>query len=243
MFTSGVLPLKAVSVSKTVASLGALMLLVATSTGATAGDWSGFYVGAHLGGAWAGVDWADASLTSEPVSNDSNGFIGGGQIGFQHQFNNIVVGVEATVSGADLSHTATSRVNSAVTYKTDIDTMVTVAGRLGFTFNHFLPYVKVGYAAADVTSSGIASFIPDSFSKSDWESGWIIGGGVETMLGKNFVAGVEYNYIDLGENNRRGVTAQGFSYTLTDVDTQIQSVTARISYKFGRDRHEPVPLK
>ena len=57
------------------------------------------------------------------------------------------------------------------------------------------------------------------------------------------MAGVEYNYIDLGENNRRGVTAQGFSYTLTDVDTQIQSVTARISYKFGRDRHEPVPLK
>ena len=62
MLTSSGLPLKAVSVSKTVAGVGALMLLVAASTGAKAGDWSGFYVGAHLGGAWAGVDWADISL-------------------------------------------------------------------------------------------------------------------------------------------------------------------------------------
>jgi outer membrane immunogenic protein len=243
MFTSSGLPLKAVSVSKTVAGVGALMLLVAASTGAKAGDWSGFYVGAHLGGAWAGVDWADVSLTSEPVSNDSNGFIGGGHIGFQHQFNNIVVGLEASISGADLSDTVTSSFVPTVTYRTEIDTMVTVTGRLGVTFNHFLPYVKVGYAAADVTTSGNASAIPDSFSISDWEHGWIIGGGLETKLGENLVAGVEYDYIDLGENNRNGVTAQGFSFTLTDVDTQIQTVMARISYKFGRDRHEPVALK
>jgi len=242
MLTSSGLPLKAVSVSKTVAGVGALMLLVAASTGAKAGDWSGFYVGAHLGGAWAGVDWADISLTSEPVSNDSNGFIGGGHIGVQHQFNNIVVGVEASISGADLSDTTSSFV-PGVTYTTEIDTMVTVAGRLGVTFNHFLPYVKVGYAAADVSTTGNVSFIPDSFNISDWEHGWIIGGGVETKLGENLVAGVEYNYIDLGEANRSGVTAAGTSFTITDVDTQIQSVTARISYKFGRDRHEPVPLK
>lgn len=78
---------------------------------------------------------------------------------------------------------------------------------------------------------------------SGWEHGWIIGGGLETKLRENVVAGVEYDYIDLGENNRRGVTAQGISYTLTDVDTQIQTVMARTSYKFVRDRHEPVPLK
>jgi outer membrane immunogenic protein len=130
-----------------------------------------------------------------------------------------------------------------VTYTTEIDTMVTVSGRLGFTFNHFLPYVKVGYAAADVTTRGNESTNPDSFSISDWEHGWIIGGGLETKLGENLVAGVEYNYVDLGENNRNGVTATGIPFTLTDIDTQVQVVTARISYKFGRDRHEPVPLK
>ncbi|MCP4780295.1 MAG: porin family protein [Hyphomicrobium sp.] len=209
-------------------------------------SWSGFYVGGHLGGSWADVNWAYETLSKESVSNDSNGFIGGGHIGFQHQFNNFVMGLEASVSGADLSGTMRSRLrppNPIDSYKTEIDTIVMVAGRFGVTFNQFLPYVRVGYAGADVTTSGKSS-IPDSFSIADWKSGWVLGGGLETMLGKNFVAGVEYNYIDLGESNRRGVTVQERdSFTLTDVDTQIQSVTARISYKFGRDRHQPVPLK
>jgi hypothetical protein len=35
------------------------------------------------------------------VAELTNGFIGGGQIGYNQQFGNIVLGVEATLSGAD----------------------------------------------------------------------------------------------------------------------------------------------
>src|SRR6201995_818811 len=53
-------------------------------------NWTGFYVGGHIGGAWAG----DNNL----VSSDGR-FLGGVQGGFDYQFaTNWVVGVEAQYS-------------------------------------------------------------------------------------------------------------------------------------------------
>src|SRR5262245_59125242 len=59
-------------------------------------NWTGFYVGAHLGGAWSDVEWANVTWTGERVSNDSSGFFGGAQMGYNQQFGNIVLGVETT---------------------------------------------------------------------------------------------------------------------------------------------------
>src|SRR5262245_47399570 len=46
-------------------------------------SWTGFYVGAHLGGAWSDVEWANVTLTDERVTNDSSGFFGGRSDGLQ----------------------------------------------------------------------------------------------------------------------------------------------------------------
>ena len=73
-------------------------------------SWTGFYIGGHVGGAWSRIDWSDVSLTGEPVDNDSRGFIGGGQVGFNWQAGNIVVGIEATYSGTNLDGSFTSAV-------------------------------------------------------------------------------------------------------------------------------------
>ena len=58
-------------------------------------SWTGFYIGGHVGADWQDVDWRNVNLTGERVNNDATGFIGGGQIGYNQQFNNIVLGVEA----------------------------------------------------------------------------------------------------------------------------------------------------
>jgi outer membrane immunogenic protein len=47
-------------------------------------NWTGFYVGAH-----AGVGWSDGD----------SGFIGGGQVGFNYQINQWVLGVEGDFAG------------------------------------------------------------------------------------------------------------------------------------------------
>ena len=52
-------------------------------------NWTGFYIGGHVGGAFAGSD----------AFSDSARFLGGGQVGFDYQFApNWVAGIEAQYS-------------------------------------------------------------------------------------------------------------------------------------------------
>src|SRR6267154_5941655 len=87
-------------------------------------NWNGFYIGAHLGGAWASRDFtqtiAGAALV-EAGTNKPSGIMGGGQIGYNWQFApNWLLGVEADVSGADLTHSvSTTSVGPAVVTWTD----------------------------------------------------------------------------------------------------------------------------
>jgi outer membrane immunogenic protein len=194
--------------------------------------WSGFYLGAQGGFAWADVDWDNVSLTGEQFSFDPEGFLGGGHGGAQIQFHRLVFGVEGSVSGADLEDTVTSAVNPAVTYTTEIDVLATVAGRIGVAFNSVMPYVKGGYAGGNVRTSGLnAGF--DSFSITDWENGWTAGGGIEIRR-RNFIFGAEYDFVDLGDFDRNGTTDIAlFPFTITDIDTGIHSVSGRVSYLFG----------
>jgi hypothetical protein len=58
-------------------------------------SWTGFYIGGNFGGAWNHQNVTD-SLFGLSFSNASNdgAFMGGGQVGFNYQFSNIVLGVE-----------------------------------------------------------------------------------------------------------------------------------------------------
>lgn len=196
-------------------------------------NWSGFYIGGHVGGAWADINWDDVSLTGEPVSHSPSSWIAGGHVGFNYQVGSIVFGVEGTFSGTDLSETVTSAVNPNVTYTSDIDWITTVAGRLGVAWDRALIYAKGGGAWAKVGTSGFNSGIPDAFSISSTRSGWVVGVGLEYLVTPNFIFGVEYNHIDLGSHDRSGTTTIGLPFTITNVDTTIDSVVARLSYKFG----------
>jgi outer membrane immunogenic protein len=204
-------------------------------------SWTGFYIGAHAGGAWSDVDWANVSLTGERVTNDDSGFIGGGQIGYNKQFGSVVVGVEGTVSWASLDNSFRSVVNPDVTYSTNIHTIVTATGRLGYAGDKWLVYGKAGWAGAQVDVSGRDVALPDSFSIDDWRNGWTVGTGIDYKLTRNISLGVEYSYIDLGSQNFASVTRQfGFPLTIRDHDTQIQSVTARLNFQFNRDEYQPL---
>src|SRR3954462_15633317 len=60
-------------------------------------DWTGFYVGGHLGYGWAKKDWSD-SFGLFDVSSRSSGFLGGGQAGFNYQIGQFVLGAEGDFS-------------------------------------------------------------------------------------------------------------------------------------------------
>ena len=61
-------------------------------------SWTGWYIGAHIGGGWGTSDWTDVTYTLglNDANPHPNGFIGGGQIGVNYQINQFVLGVEQT---------------------------------------------------------------------------------------------------------------------------------------------------
>src|SRR5438105_2283426 len=65
-------------------------------------SWTGCYLGGHVGGGWGRKDFSVPG-----VSVDTDGFLGGGQIGCNYQFaGQWVVGIEADASWADISGNA-----------------------------------------------------------------------------------------------------------------------------------------
>src|SRR5262245_17141507 len=61
-------------------------------------SWTGFYAGAHVG-----VGWSDGD-------GGGSGFLGGGQVGFNYQINQWVLGVEADIAGTTIKDSVSATV-------------------------------------------------------------------------------------------------------------------------------------
>lgn len=229
-----------------------LPLKAAPPVVAPAFSWTGFYIGAHGGYGWGQNDFRDSyTIDSSPVdgpdaSYDIDGGLAGGQIGYNWQVNQFVVGIEADASWADISGEgsyfngiADSCALNNDPCTTEIDALGTITGRLGVAVDHALFYVKGGAAWANVkvTSGNTDPDFPDTNYHANEEEtrwGWTIGAGAEYAFAQNWSIKVEYNYIDLGN---REVT---FNYTPDDfttatkttLDQNFSIVKAGINYRF-----------
>lgn len=171
-----------------------ILMLLASVTGATAADlprqyskaqpmvaapafsWTGIYLGAHIGGAFAAHDF---------FGNNDARLMGGGQIGVDFQLAPTwVIGLEANYSFVDSD---TSGLNFFGNRN-----LGSVTGRLGYAMGPSLLYVKGGYAWADTRHSF-------GFGGNVGESGYTIGGGFEYMFAPNWSAKIEYQYYDFGD--------------------------------------------
>ena len=128
---------------------------------ATLYDWTGFYAGGHVGGGW--------------VDNGTGGFLGGGQVGFNYQMRQWVLGVEADLSGAS----------------GDLNWTSTLAARFGWTTGPWLVYGKVGGAWANI------DFPTYEGAVSKTSSGLLLGVGAEYAFQNNWSAKIEYNRMNV----------------------------------------------
>ncbi len=154
-------------------------------------NWTGFYIGGHLGGAFTG----DNSL-----AGNGGRFLGGVQLGADYQFApNWVAGIEAQYGWL-------SGNNGGIAFPVgglaSMDTrgIGSVTGRIGYTFGPTLVYVKGGYAFSDssinVAVAGVPQAVVIDGGKKD---GWTVGAGLEYMFAPNWSAKVEYQYYDFGK--------------------------------------------
>jgi outer membrane immunogenic protein len=162
-------------------------------------DWTGFYVGGHVGF----------------ISTDGDsGFLGGGQAGFNYQVGQWVFGVEGQMSATSIKESAVFVMPGVIgRAEGSLDWVSTLAGRAGFAFDQWLVYGKLGAAwahgsaSASVTGPGVGT----SISTSDTVSGWMLGLGTEYALRNNWSAKIEYNMMDFNPGTIHVVKA-GMNY-------------------------------
>jgi outer membrane immunogenic protein len=174
-------------------------------------NWTGLYVGVHVGGGWADLG----------VGDTGSGFIGGGQIGYNYQINQWVWGLEADVSGSGIKNNLATF--GPITADFNWNSLVTLTPRLGYAFDSWLVYGKVGGAWADVSVSINGPFGFGS-SAGGTASGWVAGVGAEYAFRNNWSAKIEYNHFDFGSDGGTFIT--GNSVTL-------DAVKAGVNYRFG----------
>ncbi|MFG3756817.1 outer membrane protein, partial [Klebsiella pneumoniae] len=79
------------------------------------------------------------------------GAVYGGQIGYNWQLSSWVIGLEAQFNGTSLKRTDTSIFFPATdSLRAKVDFTTTVTGRVGYALNNWLPYIKGGYAGAQL---------------------------------------------------------------------------------------------
>src|SRR5262249_5769708 len=144
-------------------------------------NWTGYYVGGNLGGAWSTTDWTFFNgATFEPTGQNASSTAVGAQIGYLHQFApNWVGGLELSWSGSNLKATSVSDAVDDRLRESKISDLL-VTGRIGYASDNWLGYAKGGYANAKVGfNTFVASTGVQSTTSSDRNRGWSIGGGVE----------------------------------------------------------------
>jgi outer membrane immunogenic protein len=175
-------------------------------------NWSGFYIGANVGGASDNGTTTNTALSGTFVSSGAaknNGVIGGGQIGYNYMLSpNFLIGIEADLEGTSLNGSVLST-DGSNQHTSKLDEFGTVRGRAGITANNWLFYGTGGYAWSEgsVTRTQLAAVtsvppIPAPAgtveTASNTRNGWVVGAGVEWAITPNWTARVEYLYLDLG---------------------------------------------
>lgn len=184
-------------------------------------NWTGFYIGGHLGGSFGG----DNALFA-----DNGRFMGGVQGGADYQFApNWVLGIEAQYSW--LANANRTGALGGVLISDRERGLGSVTGRLGYTWGPAMLYAKGGYAFRDNTLSASLAGLPVGLATTgNRDSGYTVGAGLEYMFAPNWSAKAEYQYYNFGNTTLTTATVP----TLTaNYRNDEHTVKVGLNYRFG----------
>jgi outer membrane immunogenic protein len=199
-------------------------------------NWTGFYIGGNVGGAWANTrvtdvnGFASSALPGTVTSLNNSGFLGGGQIGYNWQMGAWVFGLEADGGWMDIG-------GRTLLTGTTSNTMVglrsagygDITGRLGWAFDRSLLYVKGGFAAIDNTAT-FSTLAPFAASLPSSNTGYAVGAGWEYKITHNLSAKVEYLHFDFGHTLNYSLVPGTFPFNQS---LRVETVKVGLNYQFG----------
>ncbi len=168
------------------ADLGAPRMPIAAAVVAPVFSWSGFYLGAHAGYGFGNSRFFNGIAFPTSV----NGPLVGGQIGFNYQINQIVLGAEADLAFAAITGRASNL--AAISHRTSM--LGSVRARAGFAVDRTLFYVTggLGIQGGSFATNGGAG--AERYTR----MGWTLGAGVEYAMTQNWTVKAEYSYYNFG---------------------------------------------
>lgn len=217
---------------------------------AAAYDWSGFYIGINGGG--GGGENCFNYISSGGVDagcHDPRGGLAGGQIGYNWQLSNVVLGLEFSGDWADLTGSNVRPLGPAGSMNSHISAIYMGTARAGYAWDRTLLYIKGGVAWVDadytLTCNGIvggATCLPVGFtaaSASETRIGGVVGAGLEYAVSKNLILGIEGDYLPFGTRDESFNAAPGYDCgggiglpCTIAVKQNLWTVTGRLSWKF-----------
>jgi outer membrane immunogenic protein len=213
--------------------------------------WSltGFYAGLNGGYSWGrsstDVTVVSGGTPSFSLSENMNGWVGGGQVGYNFQFNRSwLLGIEADIQGTGQKGTVpvTAFAVGSGSLTQELPWFGTVRARLGVEpADHALLYVTGGLAYAGIKSTAMATSpgpppatVVGTFNNT--AVGWTIGVGAEWWLRPQWSVKAEYLYMDFASFGFAGLAVGG-----TPANPHTSHVTDNI-FRVGVNFHLGGPM-
>jgi len=156
---------------------------------------------------------------------DMDGSMFGANVGVGHTNSaSIYWGVEAEYADVDFSG-ARPCPNPAFTCGSEIDSVITLRGRIGRDMGPWLVYGAVGAAWGDARSETVLAGV--AVGEDNMRNGWTAGAGVERDIGTNMALRAEYTYYDFGSG--RSTVHAG---EVVDVQITAQALRLGLNWRF-----------
>jgi len=209
-------------------------------------NWTGFYIGLNVGGQFGhseDKDLDDYNGFDRPWGYDESGVVAGGQVGYNYQWNWLVLGVEAeggymNLDGRGLEPGPYFGATPDTRGESDSDFFTTIRGRLGFAFGHWLFYgtgggIGVNYETRVIDDCNTGNCLPGLIDahKTEFDWGWTGGGGIEYMFGCHWTARFEYLRYQLDRQDFSGVSNFGGTFRF-NANTEGNIIRGGLNYKF-----------
>ena len=208
-----------------------------------AATWTGFYVGAHVGGQSTNgrfMGRVDGAFTNAAFADMQRSTVAWGALaGYNFQMRELVLGVEADIAaggsptGVDNMISAPFNGVSAPTQRHGIDWSGRLRARAGIALGNFMPFLAAGYAfGSERFFSMRTQPTPLIADRTRTVGGFSLGVGFEVMVTSNIILRAEYIRDDFGGRSAfRGTNPAFPGVTMSTMPT-MDSYRAAIAYKF-----------
>lgn len=210
-------------------------------------NWTGFYVGLNVGGQFGHAEDKDLdnyNALDQQWGYSESGVVAGGQIGYNWQWQWLVLGPEIDIGymnldGSGVEPESIHFSGSDTRGHSDSDFYATFRGRIGVAIDQWLFYatgggIGINWDTRVVDDCDVFPCGPGLINahEEDFDWGWTVGGGIERMFGCHWSIKAEYLFYELDDQHFSALNNFGAGPFGWRADVNGHIIRGGLNYKF-----------